>query len=148
MEHGQGGVAIIWRKHLKVQRLSVGDDRVVAIKIRTKNENFVFCSVYLLSTNSSMSEFMNTVKCLEDMCVNFNYRQEKIILAGDFNAQVPSIHVPVSWKTIEEKLFLYVYSTCVFNLVVPMQQMSICPVKDHCLHMFRVVKKVLWITSV
>ena len=39
------------------------------------------------------------------------------------------IHVPVSWKTIEEKLFL----TCVFNLVCS-QQMSICPVKDRCLH--------------
>ena len=35
-----------------------------------------------------MSEFMDTVKCLEDMCVNFNYRQEKIILAGDFNAHL------------------------------------------------------------
>ena len=35
-----------------------------------------------------MSEFMHTVKCLEDMCVNFNYRQEKIILAGDFNAHL------------------------------------------------------------
>ena len=65
LDQGQGGVAIIWRKHLKVQRLSVGDDRVVAIKVLTKNENFVFCSVYLPSTNSSMSEFMNTVKCLE-----------------------------------------------------------------------------------
>ena len=35
-----------------------------------------------------MSEFMDTVKCLEDMCVNLNYRQEKIILAGDFNAHL------------------------------------------------------------
>ena len=38
-KRGQGGVAIVWRKHLKVQRLLVGDDRVVAIKIQTKNEN-------------------------------------------------------------------------------------------------------------
>ena len=35
-----------------------------------------------------MSEFMHTVQCLEDMCVNFSYRQEKIILAGDFNAHL------------------------------------------------------------
>ena len=87
-KRGQGGVAIIWRRHLKVQRLSVGDDRVAAIKIRTNNESFVFCSVYLPSTNSSLSEFTETLKCLEDMCINFNYRQGKIILAGDFNAHL------------------------------------------------------------
>ena len=61
---------------------------VVYIRKLLDNENFVFCSVYLPSTNSSMFDFMDTVKCLEDMCVNFNYRQEKTILAVDFNAHL------------------------------------------------------------
>ena len=87
-KRGQGSVAIIWRKHFKVQRLLVGDDRVAAIKIRTNNESFVFCSVYLPSTNSSPSEFMKSLKCLEDICVNLNYRQEKVVVAGDFNAHL------------------------------------------------------------
>ena len=75
-------------KHHKAQRLLFGDDRVVAIKIRTNNESFVFCSFYLPSTNSSLPEFMKSLKCLEDICVSFNYKQEKVILAGDFNAHL------------------------------------------------------------
>ena len=82
------GIAIIWRKRLKVQRLLVGDGRVTAIKIRTNNESFVFCGAYLPSTNSSLSDFMKSLKCLEEICVNLNFRQEKVVLAGDFKAHL------------------------------------------------------------
>ena len=111
-KRGQGGVAINWRKHLKVQRLLVGDDRVAAIKIRTNNESFVFCSVYLPSTNSSLSEFMKSLKCLEDICVNLNYRQDKVVVAGDFNAHLFYTRSRQP-ETIEEKLFWI----CVRNLI-------------------------------
>jgi hypothetical protein len=52
-QRGQGGVAIVWKKHLKAQRLLRGNDRIVAIKFGMNNQNYVFCSIYFPSTNSN-----------------------------------------------------------------------------------------------
>ena len=85
---GQGGVAIVWRKHLKVQQLSLGNDRIVAIKIQKNHQTFVFCSVYFPSTNSNLSEFADILNSLKTICTRLNYRKERIIIAGDFNAHL------------------------------------------------------------
>ena len=72
------------KKHLKVQRIELEYDRIVAVKIGTKNQRYVFYSVYLPSTNSSLADFREIVHCLESLCIKLKYNEDKI--AYDFNA--------------------------------------------------------------
>ena len=87
-KRGQGGVAIVWKKHLKAQRLLLGNDRIVAIKFRMNNQNYVFCSIYFPSTNSNLADFIDTLTCLNAVCTQLSYREEQISIAGDFNVHV------------------------------------------------------------
>ncbi|CAB4017039.1 Hypothetical predicted protein [Paramuricea clavata] len=52
------------------------------------NQNYVFCSIYFPSTNSNLADFIDTLTCLNAVCTQLSYREEQIIIAGDFNVHV------------------------------------------------------------
>jgi endonuclease/exonuclease/phosphatase family metal-dependent hydrolase len=52
------------------------------------NQNYVFCNIYFPSTNSNLADFNDTLTCLNAVCTQIIYREEHIIIAGDFNVHV------------------------------------------------------------
>ena len=86
-KRGQGGVALFWRKTIKVKKLTA-TDRMIAIKIKCDSgREIVVCSVYLPSTNRSMAEFRQTLSALKLLCLK-EKGDNNLIILGDFNAHI------------------------------------------------------------
>lgn len=86
-KRGQGGVGLLWRKELKVRKL-FATDRIIAIKTKLGPSRWtMICSVYLPSTNRSITEFKDALDALELFCLRERGDDDLIIL-GDFNAHV------------------------------------------------------------
>lgn len=87
-KRGQGGVGLLWRKDLKVKKLSATDN-VVAIKIKTGPLQWTMvCGVYLPSTNHPVTEFKEAISALEQLCVR-ERGDDNLIIVGDFNGHIP-----------------------------------------------------------
>ena len=97
---GQGGVALLWRKDLKVKKLFM-TDRISAIKVKTGPSQWsVVCGVYFPSTNSCITEFRDMLDTLETFCLKERGENDLIIL-GDFNAHLKGERQPNTEAVLE-----------------------------------------------
>ncbi|XP_069134377.1 uncharacterized protein [Argopecten irradians] len=85
---GFGGVAMLWRKDLKVTPLiEDGNDRIISICIDTKSSYVYVIGVLMPSTNLAHQEFIDTVLCLNDLYDKY-IEMGSVIVMGDFNAHL------------------------------------------------------------
>lgn len=86
-KRGQGGVAIFWRKKLKIKKLSATDS-MIAIKIKTGCLRWTMvCGIYFPSTNHSICEFKEALSALELLCLR-ERGDDNLVILGDFNAHI------------------------------------------------------------
>ena len=86
-KRGQGGVGLLWRKDLKVKKLTA-TDTMIAIKIKTGFLQWTMvCGVYLPSTNHTLTEFKEAISALEQLCLR-ERGDDNLIILGDFNGHI------------------------------------------------------------
>ena len=97
-KRGQGGVGLLWRKDLKVKKLTA-TDTMIAIKIKTGFLQWTMvCGVYLPSTNHTLTEFKEAISALEQLCLR-ERGDDNLIILGDFNGHISgarSFKVPLT----------------------------------------------------
>ena len=92
LRRGQGGVAILWKRHLDqcVIRLSDGSERIIGIKIQDRicsQPIFVFC-VYMPSDGITGNDilYQGVIAELEEILDKYK-REGLVIIGGDLNAE-------------------------------------------------------------
>lgn len=108
---GKGGVAILWRKTLdrNIERLyDIGNDRIMAIRIKTTpGFNLFVAGVYLPSNNSPLNVYKACLEELED-AINQLYNRGTIIVLGDFNCHIGMYGGLRSFSDLNERGKLFV----------------------------------------
>ena len=89
LPRGYGGVAILWSKNVDhvVKPLEDGKERIQAIEIKGKNEEYILLvSVYLPATGGkeNITEFCETVDQMYEICQKYQ-KTHHIIFGGDLN---------------------------------------------------------------
>ena len=99
---GKGGVAVLWRKELNA-RINIleelGNDRIIVAQVRLSPTVCMFIlSVYLPSSNTSITKYRECLEVLDDVVDNL-YEKGIIVLAGDFNGHIGKYGGPRSFDT-------------------------------------------------
>ena len=86
---GKGGICILWHKSLSrcVKKLDVGNDRIQAIQLQTKESKIIIINVYMptFETNS----VRNYQECLDIISTIIEANsQSDFIICGDFNGSL------------------------------------------------------------
>ncbi|XP_033756185.1 uncharacterized protein LOC117338930 [Pecten maximus] len=86
---GCGGIAVLWRNHLKVTPLlSEGSDRVIVVAVQLHDKSFLYVIGALLpSTNRPLYEYQEALECVSDLFDRYS-EQGQIIILGDLNAHI------------------------------------------------------------
>lgn len=92
LTRGCGGVAILWRNHLKATPVtSITSDRIVAIQLPLPNsQSLSIIGVYLPSTDHPTPEYTEYLLELETI-VTALQSEGPVIVAGDFNAHIGTL---------------------------------------------------------
>ena len=89
---GHEGVEKLWRdRNYFGQRILTQSDRIIAVKIRSKQNqslSLLICCVYLPSTNNTFGEFKKVLEDLELFCLKRRSVGETLIILGDFNSHM------------------------------------------------------------
>ena len=99
---GKGRVAVLWRKELNA-RINIleelGNDRIIVAQVRLSPTVCMFIlSVYLPSSNTSITKYRECLEVLDDVVDNL-YEKGIIVLAGDFNGHIGKYGGPRSFDT-------------------------------------------------
>lgn len=78
-----GGVAICYRKYIKMKKINHNfDSEVVIVRTLNLDNNFVICSVYF-KPDMAVAEFIDSIYNIFDFLEIY----ENVIICGDFNAR-------------------------------------------------------------
>ena len=102
---------MLWRKALEkiIERLSdIGNDRIMAIQIKTTNaSNLFIIGVYLPSSNSPLNVYKTCLEELEDVIKQL-YNRGTIIVLGDLNCHIGIYGGSRSFPELNERGKLFV----------------------------------------
>ena len=82
---------------------NIGNDRIIAIKVKLPNQKALFVlGTYLPSTNDSTSSYREYINTLEDSIAHLK-SLGAVVLAGDFNAHIGNHGGPRSFKEVNNR---------------------------------------------
>ena len=102
---GNGGVSILWRKHLQphVQKLTdLSTSRVVGIKVATAHRPTCFLSVYLPTRSGCTDDFKEQLDYIDAVLGQLSL-DNNVIIMGDLNADPGSEGGPLSNTNANEQ---------------------------------------------
>ena len=88
LTRGCGGVAILWKKGLTVERLSCNDNgRICVIKVQLENEIYLSIIGVYLPSDGYTKDYQSCLQDLEEVLSSLSPSQPAMVV-GDFNAHL------------------------------------------------------------